>query len=270
MPADSVVVDSVPSLEATDVVQQLEGNGLWWGWARGMRCPCVREHSDQPDPLCTRCKSTGFFTFRPAGYELPTDLTNFTTIQRHMIDEFSLAVIKGHFQEGNATGVTFDPDGSHDRGYGALTVRGENQLGHRDVLVGLDMLMARDDLFTSNGELDVLQWPAVEVEAVFTQTTEYTRGTDYAIDVEGRIEWLAGGQSPTAGSTVSISYVSHPFYRVANRPHAARGTNIRTGDFAELGSSPHGWRTPTGTAWAGPIRALLALETTPRSRRKWG
>jgi hypothetical protein len=241
----------------------IDAQGARLAWTRAMRCPC-RATNDQTslDPNCPRClKTPGWLYFGPANYQPNAFVGQLDSIQQRILAEHGAAVIRGVM-----TGLRQNADpstrlGPWFSGEGAVSVRAENVLGHRDRLVDLDGEAPYNEVVevTWSGvgaaRLPVpltTRYLPLGINALFDQDGRRLEQTvDFDLSEAGDLVWRPG-RAPAAGTRVGVHYLCHPAWLVNGYPHLLRRTSLLLRNLATT--------TPLGTPAALPISAVVQLE----------
>lgn len=177
-------------------------------------CPNYRGNIKQNyhDPNCTMCDN-GFITY----------------------DSFDCFAL---FQQ-NALQKTYIERGEFSMGQAIITVPSVDESG-RDIVVGLYDRITLLDQFErfyeaknkGPAETDLLRYKAVSIEYVTTASrgiaNPFINGTDYELDVNNNIHWIASKDRPSfnpdtgLGEIFVVSYIFRPIYRVLQMLHEGR------------------------------------------------
>ena len=58
------------------------------------------------------------------------------------------------------------------------------------------------------------------------EATTYVEGVDFTLTAQGAIDWSVGGNTPTAGTRVSVHYYCNPVFIASSFPHVFRDTRV--------------------------------------------
>jgi len=251
-----------PEIRDDMLVSTLESLGARLAWTRASICPCegINDQTQQPDPLCTMCSGYGTFYFGPQDYEKSAAVGDLTPLQQLIINRSGAAVIRGAIQRVTQAQEFYDVLGNWARGTMMVTVRSENKLGYYDRLVNIDSEVAYSQKVvvgaTPTANI-VLRYPAISINNVqaapVAGSTRYAQGTDF-VAVNGELEWVAG-RGPATGARLSVHYLMHPTWLVADVPHVLRESARRRDHKPQT--------TPLGNPTPLPLQASVRLEFLP-------
>lgn len=240
----------------------VETKGPRLSWSRAGVCPCISidGQTGSPDPNCHICKATpGFEYFRPEGYnpDLVTEIGTLTDIQRHLIERsFSPGVvIRGLITSVARSESAYDRLGDWVFGSYNITVRPQNKIGYYDRLTCLDSEIVYPQVLpvTEKTGPIKLRFPATFVSRARTKDTVYQQSADFALDEEGRLDFVAS-RRPAVGSRLAVHYHHHPQFIVMEHVNAFRESIQRS-------KVPEAKReTPIGNVQHLPLRAMAKLE----------
>lgn len=218
-----------------DLAIVTKGYRMWW--SRAGICPCRNNvQTDQANVNCAICSGTGWFYFLP---ELGLDA--FTEDEHGNALEIS--------DDGDAVGIsvlctsaTLDPQiyerfGEWAFGTIKMSTQQENRLGYRDRLVMRDSEMVWGQLIEFDGAATIpitggrsnagLRYPAVRTILLArvegTTRINYREGVDYTIASDGSLAWSV---TPPAATTLFISYVINPVFRILDHVFAFRDSPV--------------------------------------------
>jgi hypothetical protein len=251
------------------LINHIEGLGARVAWSSAMFCPCTGANTQtrQPDPNCTKCIGRGVFYFGPKNYVPHDDVGKLDTVQEAILADDGAAVIRGLINRATEKREMFELLGHWVRGTMMLSVRPENKVGYYDRIVYLDSLTTYSETIDLGDPAAArkpgetikhdptkpirLRYRTVQINNVESLTTRYEQGVDFVVTPTGELEFFEG-QSPAVGTRLSVHYLTHPTYVVAEHPHIVRETPKRKKDTQKI--------TPFGTPTELPIQALIKLE----------
>ena len=206
----------------------IETKGIRLAWSRAARCPCasVNDQTDQANPNCSLCDGDGWLLFKPAGAVTDTMVIGDLDATQTVIVGSTGAVIRGVISGITNKFVPYDQVIARLEGVAMLTVRPENKLGYYDRICHLDGVVAYCELKDAGSSSTLsMKYPIRDINLLRSESATYVKTTDFTI-VAGDIEWVAG-QAPTAGTQLVCHYLTHPYWRVVDHPHASRLTPVK-------------------------------------------
>ena len=248
-------VNSIAELEHDEVTKLIELMGTRLVWSRMAFCPCaeVNDETQQPDPNCTKCRGRRAFHFGPRDYAAPDQVGTLTTLQRAIQADDGGAIIRGLVQRSQNVQDANDKLGNWVRGEMYVSVRWENLIGYYDRLTAIDATIAYSEVITLTGTVTVpLRYRAVQVNVIESVDRRYDMDVDYEVTADGKVRWII---DPPSGR-VSVHYVMHPTFLVAEHPHVLRATPRRK-------KKPGLYGEPQPQ----PIQAMIQLEFLPKDAR---
>lgn len=228
LPSDVKEAGQRVDLKPDRFILAVETKGYRLAWHRAARCPCasVNVQTDQADPNCTLCDGTGWLLFKPVGAVTDTMITGDLDATQTAIVGSTGAVIKGILSGITNKMVPYDQVVARLEGTMMLTVRPENKLGYYDRICNLDATVAYCQLKAAgSGNTLSMRYPIRDINLLRSETAAYVVTTDFTI-VAGNIVWETG-RAPASGTQLVCHYLTHPFWRVVDHPHAARLTPVR-------------------------------------------
>lgn len=214
----------IPELNVDNLEVLIEARGNRVAWSRAIRCPCtLNSETDQPSFDCPRCQGLGWFYFGPTNYAVPVYAGELTPLQQSIVDR-DACLIRGLIYSLRANDMPYSELGPWQLGSLAVSVRHENVIGYYDRITVLDSIMPYDEVVVAPEPQTefALRYPAVEVNAMFSETTRYVPGTDFVVTSEGCISWQSAHYP--AGARLTVHYYFHPQYLVTSRPRVIRAT----------------------------------------------
>lgn len=224
----------VPDLVIGMLWREVSAKGMTCTWSKGVQCPCFRiatldgsglanQRSTEPQGDCPSCGGSGWLAYgSQSGTFLILDAQS--ALNRNGTT--------GLVQPGtvNVTALIEEPINVGDR----ITVDGnirivEQQFTRSSGLVDRLRFPIVNTTWTlgTSGNPTVPTTATVGVDVVFAASsstgaivggatpTQYLQGTNFTVDLQGRIDWTVGGGSiPPAGAQCSIRYYAHPRYIV--------------------------------------------------------
>lgn len=182
--------------------QLVEAQGIWANVYRTTYCPNVKSvTSGEHEIDCPLCNGAQFIDRHPIKCQLI--LSGFSDTPQ----PFSEGIY-----DGNTVTATF--------------ARGI-ELQYFTLVEILDL----DDVYIQRvkrqeGNIDIMKYSALQVNLIIDQHSRmYYEGTDYNIDPNGNIKWLAG-QGPVPGTIYSINYNTAIRFRATKAIHKNRFVNI--------------------------------------------
>lgn len=206
----------------------IETKGVRLAWHRAARCPCagVNTQTDQSDPNCSICGGDGWLLFKPAGFVTDTKIVGELDATHQVILGSTGAVIRGLLSGITNKFVPYDQVVARLEGISMLTVRPENKLGYYDRLCNLDATVTHCELKdAASGSTLSMRYPIRDINLLRSESTVYVKTTDFTI-VAGDISWV-DGQAPAEGTQLACHYLTHPYWRVMDHPHASRMTPVK-------------------------------------------
>lgn len=200
----------------------IEKHGYYLDLYHSIPCPCLDPSTGSPDPNCPYCK--------------------------HGWQYYGQEEIKGIVQN-----ISVEKQFAETAGYllGSmmLTVAGETNLAYHDRIVNRKSIIPFAEILTRGiGDTDRPRFPIVQTLRVLGKNgAVYLPGTDFSIDGDGNLQWLAAGSCPAEGEYYSAAYQMHPSWLCLQAPHALRDTHIK-------------FRQPEPQHHRLPIQALCRLE----------
>lgn len=255
-PTTRVIGPSKPRVdfEKSDFDRLIREKGYRIMWQAAELCPCrLNSDTDQPDPSCPICDSSGYVYVFPDPAE--PGLIDYTKES----PPFESTTTERATQ-GILTSMTHDPQifekfGEWLSGTAALTTFSWNKVGHRDRFKVLDHTQVYRQVITvpstqvipvGRVAREALRYPAVKLRRVFAvvagATTDYTETT--TIQTDGSLLVTA-----PPDTRLSISYEMNPIWVVVDYPHIIRGTLIRFKTTKVLGNNE-----------VLPIQAMVKLD----------
>jgi len=215
-------------------------------WEQVHQCPCSRKvadlTSDMTDFLvpegyvvtgeaaseCPRCTGVGFFLTDPQ--EIPVIIHSMRDTARR----FAKA---GEYEEGTAS-VTFLPEHKIALGHRLTLTKSvhvvrEARRRSSSVIESLRFPIADQtlELQTGNQIVRVLWAQKATNNLSNTTTDKLVEGVDFAVTVDGRVDWtlgIANGRAPVLNAYYTISYVARPRYMITDLAHAVRDTYVQS------------------------------------------
>jgi hypothetical protein len=209
-------------------VLQIETKGYRLAWNRAARCPCasVNTQTDQADPNCSLCTGSGWLLFKPAGAVTDEKITGDIDATQQVIVGSTGAVIRGIVSGITNKYVPYDQVIARLEGTSMLTVRAENKLGYYDRICNLDATIAYCQLKDAgSGSTLSMRYPIRDINLLRSASAVFVVDTDFTI-VAGNIVWESG-RAPASGTQLVCHYLTHPYWRVVDHPHAARLTPVK-------------------------------------------
>jgi len=164
--------------------------------------------------------------FKPAGAVTDEKIIGELDAIQTVIVGSTAAVIKGVMSGITNKFVPYDQVVARLEGISMLTVRAENKLGYYDRICNLDATVSQCELKDAeSGSTLSMKYPIRDINLLRSESTVYVVTTDFTI-VAGDISWVSG-RAPTAGTQLVCHYLTHPYWRVMDHPHAARLTPVR-------------------------------------------
>jgi hypothetical protein len=254
----------VPEVRIARVIQNIELLGVRLAWSRACFCPCAPNNAQtqQPDPLCPKCRGTGFFYFGPRDYTPPVEAGELDDVQKEVLGRDGAAVIRGLVTRSTQEQNPYDMLGNWVRGAMFVTVRPENRLGYLDRLINLDAEMVYNEVVEVAADPDdptavhpilpvPLRYLAASVNTVQTTDTRYEQGAHFEVE-RGRIRWVSPALEP--GMRLGVHYHTHPVWLVVEHPHVVRETQRLRKAGCDVKGQSH------GTPLALPVQAMVQLE----------
>lgn len=239
----------------------IETKGYRIAWSRASLCPCapVNRQTEQPDPNCTLCKSSGWIYFAPSLATVdPLKVGELDEVQLRIVND-NAAVIRSIMTGIGVEFNVYDPIGSRLEGTMNATVRAQNKLGYYDKITHLDSTIAFTQVLDAGDPANPLEtrYPIVKVNVLRSFTTIFTSPKDFDVQ-QGKIIWNVGGSGatiPTEDTRLAIHYLCHPTWLVMEHPHSLRTT-------AKKSKIPKPI-TPAGDPIPLPIQAIVKYEFLP-------
>ena len=206
----------------------VETKGYRLAWSRAARCPCVgvNTQTDQANPNCVLCSGKGWLLFQPTGAVVDTEIIGELDATQTVIVGSTAAVIKGIMSGITNKYVPYDQVVARLEGVSMLTVRAENKLGYYDRICNLDATVTQYELKDAGSESTLsMRYPIRDINLLRSESAVFVVDTDFTI-VAGDISWVSG-QAPAAGTQLACHYLTHPYWRVMDHPHAARLTPVK-------------------------------------------
>jgi hypothetical protein len=206
----------------------VETKGYRIAWSRATRCPCagVNTQTDQANPNCTLCDGKGWLLFKPAGAVTDEKIIGELDATQSVIVGNTAAVIKGLMSGITNKYVPYDQVVARLEGVSMLSVRPENKLGYYDRICNLDATVSYSQLKDAGSDPTLsLRYPIRDINLLRSESDVFVVGTDYTI-VAGDIVWESG-KAPAAGTQLVCHYLTHPYWRVMDHPHAARLSPVK-------------------------------------------
>lgn len=236
-----------------DFTLAIETKGYRLAWKRSCYCPCasVNDQTEQPDPNCTLCKSTGWILFDPYITPDPAITGVLTDLQKIVVGTGGVIMGIQHSIFGKDN--PFDQVVRRLEGKTNISVRPENKLGYYDQLINLDTTIVYAQPAESDGNTTLkVRYPVLGMNFLRSEATVFVDGTDFQI-TDGDIEWLI--TPPAADTKLVMHYLTYPHWRVIEHPHFTRATLRK-------------FKTATPTLPAGnpedlPVQALCQYDFLP-------
>lgn len=242
-------------------IDQVEGHGIRFSWARGTPCPCEsanKQKTGAARPTCPRCGGGSFRWFRPADYVIDQELAGeIDTLQQKILNDGNGVTINGVVTGFERSEEAFDQLGEWVFGSFKVTVRPENRVGYYDRLVALDACLPYAQI-TRTGESVTspvavpTRYPVIRVNFFSADQDEpYAEGVDFEVLDTGVVQFLPGKQ-PDKNTKLTIHYDHHPVLIVWQQLHAFRDTKV----LAQLTNT----KTPDGNPQPLLLQCLARLE----------
>jgi hypothetical protein len=209
------------------IVLQLETKGYRLAWNRAARCPCapVNAQTDQADPNCSLCDGKGWLLFKPAGAVTDEKIIGELDAIQTLIVGSTGAVIKGVMSGITNKYVPYDQVVARLEGVSMLTVRAENKLGYYDRICNLDATVSQCELRDAGSGNLSMKYPIRDINLLRSASATFVKDTDFTL-VSGDIVWESGS-APSSSTQLVCHYLTHPYWRVMDHPHAARLTPVK-------------------------------------------
>lgn len=189
-------------------------------WQKSILCPCLDEHTGQPDFMCSMCKGKGY-----------------------VYDKGTIIKALAYSQNGNKEQI---PIGLLDLGTCLMTTRACDRVGFRDRITFLDYSTPFSDVVTFTEQfgtkeglyVEQLKYNCLELTQVMVKSASADGLHDALIDVTE--ECIIDDEDPSKilfsenlglsyGDRFSIRMLIRPTYIVIDMPHELRGQYIKFG-----------------------------------------
>lgn len=258
LPEDQQKTAGIAEIRDSELIKFIELRGNRLIWTRAAACPCnPNEETAQPDPVCPKCNSVGWYYFGPEFSKTSAEVGELTRIQEALLcDNGKGAIIRGLTQKMELKSEPYTSIGTWDTSEAMVTVRPENKLGYYDRLINIDSVYPYTEVVQApnpdqNDAVLPLKYRAVGINRVESVSTVYFEGGDFSVRSDGRVAFLEG-REPAEGTRLSVHYLIHPVYLVTSHPHAIRNTS----ELAKI-SNP---RSSLGSPVELPIQARIHLD----------
>lgn len=193
-----------PRLDADDINDQLERDGIVTRIRRGVICSCVDSETRSPDENCPVCDAWGLI------YADADDLA-IRVLWIGNAPETKLHERLGTYEPGAYT-VTWSS--LYPLGHGALFIH------PMETNVIPNELLRRGETDPEGGNLERLRYRfPIRVEMVRTMQQIYVEGVDWRLNGQ-YVEWIDGGDAPDAGALYGVRYGHRSTYIIEeDLPH---------------------------------------------------